>query len=153
MIRLFLITCFFLSNLMFGQHQIPANSTMFVTVNFPTNVINAKVSNPDVLDIQTQDDNIYIQYLTDDIELVKNPANLLVKTMDGYYYSIIISHTKDTTILNYFFNIQNSLNQIKSTDKDNISTPKKIDNNDNRVEIIKKGKKALQNSKIGRAHV
>lgn len=96
----------------FGQKKIDATSHLFVSINFPANIEHTKVSMPDILDVQTQQDNLFLQYLKEDVE---NPINILVKTFDGYYYSLLVNYEKTPKILNYFFTPQESLHKVVPT--------------------------------------
>lgn len=113
----------FLSVCFWGQIKIGANSHQFVSVNFPANIEHIKSSMPDVIDVQQQQDNIFIQYLTD--RGIDKPANILVKTFDGYYYSLIVNYDENPKQLNYFFTQQNSLHKITPVVDNSLSTNKK----------------------------
>lgn len=97
-----------------GQVRIGANTNLFVSVNFPANIEHIKSSMPDIIDVQQQQDNVFIQYLTD--KGVDKPANILIKTFDGYYYSLLVHYEENPQKLNYFFTPHNSLHKITPVD-------------------------------------
>lgn len=111
-----------------GQKNIEATQHLFVSINFPANIEHYKVSMPDILDVQTQQDNLYLQYL---VEEVDKPINILVKTFDGYYYSLLVNYSNSPKVLNYFFTPQESLHKItpSATQSISINNPTNVTKN------------------------
>lgn len=105
------------TSILYGQKKITASSDLFVSLNFPTNVETAKISIPDLIDVQTSEDNVYLQYLTSDSTETSKTGNMLVKTVDGYYYSFLINYSEKPEPLNYFIEVKEALKRV---------TPKEI---------------------------
>lgn len=116
----------FLWTLASSQKKIPVSADTFVSINFPTSVESAKISIPDLVDVQTSEDNVFLQYLTSDEAETDKKGNMLVKTVDGYYYSFLIDYSASTPVeLNYFINIVDALRR-SSPIKKTLSDEKKI---------------------------
>jgi len=97
---------------------------MFATLNFPSKVESIKISFPDIISSEIRDNNIFLQFLTSNVKI---KGNMLVKTIDGSYYSFIVEYKENPSKLNYFFdssevlraNYQSKGKELKADNKYN----------------------------------
>lgn len=137
---LLMTSLLFFSFLANAQKEIAVSTDKFITLNFPSKIESSRISIPDLISMETKDDNLFLQYLT--TEGVEKSGNLLIKTIDGYYYSFIIKYEDNPRNLNYFFDIYDSLRKTAppkpGSDAININDQKeKIITKDNVVAVLK----------------
>jgi len=82
------------------KNILEVSDKMFATLNFPSKVESIKISFPDIISSEVKDDNIFLQFLMSNIKV---KGNMLVKTIDGNYYSFIVEYKENPSTLNYFF--------------------------------------------------
>jgi len=106
-----LFLLFFLSfklNAQEKKHIVYINDDMFVMLNFPSKIEFNQISasTEEMLGIKTEGENLFIQSLV--TELPK--SNIMVKTEDGNYYSIILEYKTDLEELNKFYKTSDAVN-------------------------------------------
>jgi len=95
---LFIFLCIMINSQV--KNMLEVSDKMFATLNFPSKVESIKISFPDIISSEFKDENIFLQFLTSN---VKVKGNMLVKTIDGNYYSFIVEYKETPKTLNYFF--------------------------------------------------
>lgn len=135
--KFFTIVATLCSVLAFSQSVVKANDGMFISINFPSKIEHFKSSQPDLIEVENKEENLFIQYLSENPNI--KPSNILVKTIDGHYYSIIVEYEKEPKELNYFFNQSHSIQQLGGAKSKPMSTDKGIDLEKISKDIISKG--------------
>lgn len=106
----------FMPIVFFAQKKISISNDTFVSLNFPTTIESAKISIPDLVDVQVSEDNVYLQYLTSATNEVSKEGNLLIKSVDGYYYSFLVDFATKPETLNYFIEVKDALRRVQPQD-------------------------------------
>lgn len=106
LVLIFVLFSFTLSAQVIDTIQVPLDK--FIMLNFPSKIEFKQISSSinDKIALKQEDNNLFLQFLTPNVP----ETNIVIKTMDGNFFSYILVFGKNPKKLNYFLSLSNAIN-------------------------------------------